>query len=112
LAADILAENSHLTYKFLMQDLYEYLDASIMVQTSPEEAYRKFDDLTNKHIDQLRKLTKAIQDARIQRDNDAIKQVSGVNQICRRGGGHTFFLGPSPVHSPGSTHDQNEWMPG
>ena len=36
------------------QELYEYLDATIMVTTSPEEAYRKYDDLTNKHIDQLR----------------------------------------------------------
>merc|ERR1719453_2958492 len=44
-----------------------------MVQTSPEEAYLKFDDLTKKHIEKLRKLTKAIQDARIARDNDAIK---------------------------------------
>lgn len=74
LAADILAENTHLTYKFLSTELFEYLDASIMVQTSPEEAYRKYDDLTNKHIDQLRKLTKSIQDARISRDNDTIKQ--------------------------------------
>lgn len=32
---------SHLTYKFLSEELYEYLDAAIMVQTSPEEAYRK-----------------------------------------------------------------------
>ncbi|CAM9795328.1 unnamed protein product [Ectocarpus sp. 6 AP-2014] len=73
LAADILAENSHLTYKFLSEELYEYLDAAIMVQTSPEEAYRKYDELTSKHIDQLRQLTKQIQDARIARDNDAIK---------------------------------------
>ena len=73
LAADILAENAHLTYKFLPQDLFEFLDASIMVQTSPEEAYRKYDELTKRHIEQLRKLTKAIQDARIARDNDAIK---------------------------------------
>merc|ERR1711998_64326 len=51
-----------------------YLDASIMVTTSPEEAYRKYDELTSKHIEQLRKLTKAIQDARIARDNDQIKQ--------------------------------------
>merc|ERR1711998_118842 len=51
-----------------------YLDASIMVTTSAEEAYRKYDELTSKHIEQLRKLTKAIQDARIARDNDAIKQ--------------------------------------
>jgi len=49
------------------------MGATIMVQTSPEEAYRKYDDLTNKHIDNLRKLTKAIQDARIARDNDLIK---------------------------------------
>lgn len=73
LAADILAENAHLTYKFLPQDLFEFLDASIMVQTSPEEAYRKYDELTKKHIEQLRKLTKAIQDARIARENEAIK---------------------------------------
>merc|ERR1712054_354802 len=73
LAADILAENALLTYKFLPQDLFEFLDASIMVQTSPEEAYRKYDELTKRHIEQLRKLTKAIQDARIARDNDAIK---------------------------------------
>lgn len=33
--------SSHLTYKFLSEELYEYLDAAIMVQTSPEEAYRK-----------------------------------------------------------------------
>jgi len=73
LAADILAENSHLTYKFLTPELYEYLDATIMVQTSPEEAYRKYDDLTNKHIENLRKLTKSIQDARMSKDNEAIK---------------------------------------
>jgi len=73
LAADILAENAHLTYKFLPQDLFEFLDASIMVQTSPEEAYRKYDELTKRHIENLRRLTKAIQDARIARENDAIK---------------------------------------
>jgi tetratricopeptide repeat protein 30 len=44
-----------------------------MVQTSPEEAYRKYDELTKRHIENLRKLTKAIQDARIARENEAIK---------------------------------------
>ena len=73
LAADVLAENTHLTFKMLTPDLYEYLDASIVVQTSPEEAYRKYDDLTKKNIEVLRKLTKQIQDSRIARDNDAIK---------------------------------------
>merc|ERR1711977_508515 len=74
LAADVLAENSHLTFKYLSTELFEYLDASILCQTTPEEAYRKFDDLANKHIDVLRKLTKQIQDARIQRDNEMIKK--------------------------------------
>ena len=73
LAADLLAENTHLTFKILSQELYEFLDATIMVENSPEEAYRKYDDLTNKHIEVLRKLTKSIQDARIARDNEKIK---------------------------------------
>eukprot|EP00937_MAST-01D_sp_MAST-1D-sp2_P001215 g1215.t1 len=74
LAADLLAENSHLTYKFLAPDLFEYLDATIMVQSSPAEAFRKYDDLTNKHIERLRKLTNQIQKARVARDNEAIKR--------------------------------------
>jgi tetratricopeptide repeat protein 30 len=74
IAAGLLAENSHLTYKYLSQDLYDYLDASIMVPTAVEEAYRKFDDLSSKHIDSLRKMTKQIQDARLARDNELIKQ--------------------------------------
>jgi tetratricopeptide repeat protein 30 len=74
LAADVLAENSHLTFKFLSSELYEFLDATLMVQTAPEEAYRKFDDLSKKHIETLRGLTKNIQDARLQRDNEMIKK--------------------------------------
>ncbi len=45
-----------------------------MVQTAPEEAFRKFDELTARHIEELRRLTKAIQDARLGRDNDGIKR--------------------------------------
>jgi tetratricopeptide repeat protein 30 len=37
LAADVMAENAHLTYKYLSPELYEFLDATIMVQTSAEE---------------------------------------------------------------------------
>jgi len=33
---------------------FEFLDASIMVQSSPAEAFRKYDELTNKHIKRLR----------------------------------------------------------
>lgn len=73
MAADILAENTALTYKCLSNEEFEYLDALIMSQTSPDEAFRKFDALANQSIDNLRKLTKQIQDARIARDNDEIR---------------------------------------
>ena len=36
LAADVLAENTHLTYKRLSPYLYEFIDARIRQQTSPE----------------------------------------------------------------------------
>ena len=37
------------------------------------QAYRKFDILTSKHIESLRKFTKQIQDARLASNNEAIK---------------------------------------
>jgi tetratricopeptide repeat protein 30 len=73
LAAGIIAENSQHAFKYLSQEIYDYLDACIMVPTSVEEAYRKFDELSAKHIDKLRKFTKQIQDARLARDSEAIK---------------------------------------
>lgn len=96
LAADVIAENSHLTYKYLsevirnisflvcnnisfvfstwFQYLYEFLDALITKQSSPEEAYRKFDEIASKHTEILRKLTKQVQEARQNRDDDAVKK--------------------------------------
>ena len=60
LAADVLAENAHLTYKFLSPHLYDFLEALITQQTSPEEAYKKFDSIASKHTEQLRKFTKQV----------------------------------------------------
>ena len=37
LAADVLAENSHLTFKCLSSYLYDFIDAKITQQTSPDE---------------------------------------------------------------------------
>ena len=34
LAADVLAENAHLTYEYLTGELYEFLDATLMVQVT------------------------------------------------------------------------------
>jgi len=73
LAADVLAEHAHLSFKLLSPDLYEFLDATIMVETSPEEAFRKYDQLANKNVENLRKLTKKIQDSRSSRDQEAVK---------------------------------------
>ena len=44
-----------------------------MVPTSIEEAYRKFDEISAKNIERLRKFTKSIQDARLARDSELIK---------------------------------------
>mmetsp|Transcript_36135 Transcript_36135/g.115695 ORF Transcript_36135/g.115695 Transcript_36135/m.115695 type:complete len:353 (+) Transcript_36135:1172-2230(+) len=63
----MIAENGHLTYTFLSADLLEFLEATTIVRTSPQVAFQKYDDLASKHVDKLRKLTKAIQDARVKR---------------------------------------------
>ncbi|XP_014205769.2 tetratricopeptide repeat protein 30A [Copidosoma floridanum] len=73
-AADILAENVHLTYKYLSPYLYDFLDALITQQTAPEDAYRKFDELANKHTEILRKTTKQLQEARLNHDEGAAKK--------------------------------------
>ncbi|XP_018540184.1 tetratricopeptide repeat protein 30A isoform X2 [Lates calcarifer] len=72
LAADVLAENAHLTYKFLSPYMYEFLDALLTCQTAPEEAFRKFDEMNAKLTEQLRKLAK--QEARLARDDEAQKK--------------------------------------
>lgn len=74
LAADVLAENAHLTYKFLTPYLYDFLDAMITCQTAPEEAFIKLDGLAGMLTEQLRKLTKQVQEARHNRDEEAVKK--------------------------------------
>lgn len=54
--------------------MFEFLDALITKQTSPEEAYRKFDEIASKHTEILRKLTKQVQEARQNRDDEAVKK--------------------------------------
>lgn len=72
LAADVLAENMHL-HASLSQEMFNYLEAVISAKSDPAEAFRKLDILSNRHIESLRRFTKKIQDARIARDNTAIK---------------------------------------
>jgi tetratricopeptide repeat protein 30 len=74
MAADVLAENSELSYRMPNQEEFEFIDALIFSKSSPEESLRKFEVLANRHIDALRQLTKSIQDARLTRDNEGIKK--------------------------------------
>eukprot|EP01086_Lenisia_limosa_P012454 TRINITY_DN40799_c0_g1_i1.p1 TRINITY_DN40799_c0_g1~~TRINITY_DN40799_c0_g1_i1.p1 ORF type:complete len:676 (+),score=138.86 TRINITY_DN40799_c0_g1_i1:100-2127(+) len=73
-AADLLAENLELAYVYLTTEVYEFLEATIQGQTSPEEAFAKFDALSNKHFSTLRTLTKQVQDARLANDTTATRQ--------------------------------------
>uniref|UniRef100_A0A671P2R8 Tetratricopeptide repeat protein 30 n=1 Tax=Sinocyclocheilus anshuiensis TaxID=1608454 RepID=A0A671P2R8_9TELE len=85
LAADVLAENAHLTYKFLTPYLYEFLDAMITCQTAPEEAFRKFDEIAGKLTEQLRKVTKQVQEARHNRDDESLKKyVQDYDEVLER----------------------------
>ncbi|KAF6203225.1 hypothetical protein GE061_003643 [Apolygus lucorum] len=74
LAADVIAENQHLTHKYLSQYLYGFIDALITQQTSPDEAYKKFEEIAVRHTESLRKATKRVQEARATSDDSAAKR--------------------------------------
>ncbi|KAJ1523538.1 hypothetical protein ONE63_001386 [Megalurothrips usitatus] len=75
LAADVLADYQHLTPKYLSPYLYDFLDALMLQHSAPEEAYRKLDDIASRHTEALRKLTKRVQEARQNHDDEAVKRV-------------------------------------
>lgn len=70
----MLAENAHLTFKYLSPYLFQFLDAVITMQTSKEEAYRKLDEIATQHTEMLRKLTKQVQEARVHHDDEMVKK--------------------------------------
>lgn len=82
LAADVLAENTHLTFKYLTPYLYDFMEAVIMRQTTPEEAYRKLDEMASKQTEQLRKLTKQVTEARQNHDDDSVKKAVNDYDEC------------------------------
>lgn len=49
------------------------MDAVIAQQTSPDEAYRKLDNMANKLADSLRKSTRSVQESREARDDKRAK---------------------------------------
>lgn len=54
--------------------MYDFIEAVITRQTSPEEAYRKLDEMASKQTEALRKLTKQVQEARQNHDDEAVKR--------------------------------------
>ncbi|XP_073396057.1 uncharacterized protein [Physcomitrium patens] len=74
LAADVMAENAHLTFQHLTQELYDFLDATILVQTDAEEAFTKFNKLAYQHGEALCQLRKLIQDSQTSKAKDSHMQ--------------------------------------
>lgn len=76
LAADVMAEYASLTFRYLTTDLYEFLDAVITQQTSPEEAYTKFDVMSTKYANLLVNLSKQLQEAKQTNNQEAVKKLT------------------------------------
>lgn len=73
LAADILAENPELTIKYINNDDYEYLEALIFQNSNPDDTARKLEQVGSKHLDNLKRVTKNIREARGDNDNKALQ---------------------------------------
>lgn len=74
LAADVLAENAHLTYKLLSQYQFDYLDALITQQSSESDAYAKFDALANNRLNELRKRHQKLEEVRELEETRALQR--------------------------------------
>ena len=77
LAADVLADNAHLTFECLSQPMYDFIDAHLMTVSDPAEAFRRFEGLKQKHVATLRSRTKMISDARSTGVKDEVKKALG-----------------------------------
>lgn len=75
IAADILAENSHLTFDLLSQDIYDYLDASIMITASPDEALKKFEVLSKKYLSTIRSLKRELESNKRNGNDDEVEAI-------------------------------------
>eukprot|EP01084_Bolivina_argentea_P067240 122500_1 len=82
LAADVLAENAHLHELYLDNELYDLLDAIISSSSNNniknnkinKDCIQKFEDLGNKHIENLRNLTKKLNESKESGDTLRMKK--------------------------------------
>ena len=54
--------------------LLDFCEANLLKQSSPEQSFLKLDGLGNRQIDILRKLTKKVEEARTNQDDEVIHQ--------------------------------------
>lgn len=74
LAADVLAENSELTFKFINPNDFEYIDALIFQNASLEDTIKRFEELGRKHLDSLKRVTRQIKEAQNDKDNALLQK--------------------------------------
>jgi tetratricopeptide repeat protein 30 len=80
LAADVLAENSHLTYKQLSPYMYDFLYATITRQTSAEDGFRKLEAIAKIETNSLRKLSEEGKEPGI----DDRRYSENASEVCPR----------------------------
>lgn len=69
LAADVLADNSDLAFKFINPQDFEYIDTLIFQNASADDTLRRFEDLGRRHLDNLKRVTRSIKEAQSEKDN-------------------------------------------
>ena len=74
LAADLLAENTDMTFKYMEPYIYEFIEAKIVQQTATDAAFKKFDDLAGTLIEQLRRVVKEVQENRRSQKDEQVKK--------------------------------------
>lgn len=72
-AADILAEHTNYTYKYLSTYLYDLLDALITAQTSPDDAEKKLGVLASSLAGRLRSFAAKVQECRTSGDANSLR---------------------------------------
>ncbi|EFJ12287.1 hypothetical protein SELMODRAFT_124642 [Selaginella moellendorffii] len=82
LAADVMAEHAEVIFKYLSQDLYDFINCIILTKTSPEDAYQKMNELANRYSETMRRLTKQIQDSCLSRDQEGHKKALAEYEDC------------------------------
>ena len=75
LAADIMAENSNLSYDSLSQELYDYLDASVMISVNKEEAFGKFESMSKQCSSRLKKMFQSLPEATLSNNQKLIDEL-------------------------------------